>query len=119
MKQLFNYYPIPEYEAELAAHYGSLEGYLTACGLDGVELFLPQEYHAELARHTVGIHLPYLPHWVAFWHNDEARLVKQFTAREERRAYFGTDTREKWIERVRGSIPRALLQARIPRLARC
>ena len=108
MKQLFNYYPIPEYEAELAAHYGSLEGYLTACGLDGVELFLPQEYHADLARHTVGIHLPYLPHWVAFWHNDEARLTRQFTAREERCAYFGTDTREKWIEHVRGSIRRAL-----------
>ncbi len=110
MKQLFNYYPLTEYEAELAKHYGTLGAYLDACGLDGAELFLPPEYHADTAKHTVGIHLPYLPHWVAFWRGDETRLAKQFSSREERCAYFsGADTRAEWIERVRGSIRRALL----------
>lgn len=109
MKQLFNYYPLTEYEAELDAHYGSLETYLTACGLDGAEVFLPSEYHEDIANHIVGIHLPYLPHWVAFWRGDEARLIGQFPSRDARRTYFsGADTREEWTERVRGSIRRAL-----------
>lgn len=109
MKQLFNYYPLAEYEAELTERYGSFGAYLTACGLDGAEVFLPTEYHKDLARHTVGIHLPYLPHWTAFWKGDEARLRGQFASREERRAYFsGADTREEWTERVRASIRRAL-----------
>lgn len=110
MKQLFNYYPLDEYEAELTADYGSLGAYLKATRLDGAELFLPPDYHRETAEHTVGIHLPYLPHWVAFWRGDEARLAAQFSSREARRAYFsGADSREEWIERVRISIRRALL----------
>ena len=109
MKQLFNYYPLNEYEAELASSYGSLGAYLAACSLDGAEVFLPTEYHADIAKHTVGIHLPYLPHWIAFWKGDEARLRGQFDSQEERRAYFsGADSREDWVERVRGSIRRAL-----------
>ena len=109
MKQLFNYYPLPEYEAELNERYGSFGAYLTACGLDGAEVFLPTEYHASLAEHTVGIHLPYLPHWTALWIGDEARLRRQFATREKRRTYFGADTREEWIKHVRISIRRALL----------
>ncbi len=110
MKQLFNYYPLAEYEAELNEHYGSFGAYLTACHLSGAEVFLPTEYHADLAEHTVGIHLPYLPHWIAFWKGDEARLRRQFASREKRRSYFsGADTRAEWVERVRISIRRALL----------
>lgn len=109
MKQLFNYYPLDEYETELTKHYGSLGAYLDACRLDGVELFLPTAYHDDVAKHTVGIHLPYLPHWVAFWRGDERRLERQFATRDARRAYFsGADSVGEWCQRVRGSIRRAL-----------
>ena len=109
MKQLFNYYPLDEYETELAIAYGSFGAYLDACRLDGTELFLPTSYHEDLAEHTVGIHLPYLPHWVALWNGDEARLLKQFDSREARSTYFGgANDRDEWTERVRGSIRRAL-----------
>lgn len=110
MKQLFNYYPLPEYEKELTDSFGSMQAYLTDSRLDGIELFLPNETALVLKQETVGIHLPYLPFWLDLWHGNMQRLYEQFTTREDCRRYLhGTHDRESWCEYVRSNIKKAVL----------
>lgn len=108
MKELFNYYPLREYEEELTDRYGSLETYLKETRLDGIELFLPKELHTELKQETVGVHLPYLPFWLDLWYGDSERLNRQFFDEEEQVRYLGgANDRETWCGRVRQSLARA------------
>lgn len=108
MKQLFNYYPLSRYEAELTALYGSLDAYLTEAKLDGIELFLPRTVQADLKRETVGVHLPYLPFWLDLWHGNEARLARQFAGEKERVRYLkGARDRDDWCAMMRDSITHA------------
>lgn len=109
MKQLFNYYPLREYEAELTNTYGSLSAYLQEVNLDGIELFLPTEFCARLQRNTIGVHLPYLPFWLDLWYGNRERLDSQFVNETERTRYLGGATdRDAWCARVRASVKRAV-----------
>lgn len=109
MKELLNYYPLKEYDAELEKSYGSLARYLEDSKLDGVELFLPRELHQNLIEETIGIHLPYLPFWLDLWYGNERRLEEQFADEAERQQYLrGADSRDTWCEAVRSSLVRAV-----------
>lgn len=110
MKQLFNYYPLPEYEKELTDSFGSMQSYLTDSRLDGIELLLPSQIYPERKKETVGIHLPYLPFWLDLWHGNQERLHRQFVDQQSCQKYLrGMHDRESCCEWVRRNLDNAIL----------
>lgn len=111
MKQLINYCPVPGYDIDIPNTDEELNDYLSATGLDGVELFIYQKqpYDVSYRNNTVGVHLKYWPFWLDFWHGEKDFLQKKFGTKEAlKNFYFDSVNTKEWLDAIRAHIQIAL-----------
>lgn len=83
-----------------------IENFLTAKGLDGLELIRCREFEDNIVpkRRIVGNHLLFWPIWLDFWKSDKNELIRQFGDEKSFEEYFYCKTKNEFIENYRKAL---------------
>lgn len=112
MKQLFNYCLVPEYEKEILKSGKTLDEFIEALGLDGIELMVYRNipYFQSFEKTAVGVHLNYWSMWMPLYEKNNEVLQKYFKTKDEIRDYYGSTYYEGWLKIIRANIRAALTE---------
>lgn len=111
-RHLCNYCFMPGHEQDILETGKTLEQFVAALGLDGIELLVyrNEPYFESFEHIAVGVHLNYWPTWLGMYRNDKAALQQCFGSREAVRAYYGSAYCLGWLRCIRANIKAALVE---------
>lgn len=106
----FNFCEYKFYIDDLKRKNLSIAELIKELGVDGLEMFVYDkvenvEYFKDF---TIGTHLKYWPHWLAFWQDDKIRLAEEFEDIDMQVKYYGAKTKKEWLNNIRKNILDAL-----------
>jgi hypothetical protein len=87
-----------------------LQAFLTQHRLDGLEMMFcgPWDGHIHKKDWIQGAHLRFWPCWLDFWREDRERLMNQFGSEENIVQYYGSLSRDGWLDIYRENIRTAV-----------
>ncbi len=87
-----------------------LQAFLTHHHLDGIEMMFcePWDSYVHKKDWIYGVHLKFWPCWLDFWRGDKERLMNQFGSEDKITQYYGSLTRDGWLDIYRENIRMAV-----------
>lgn len=77
---------------------------------DGVELMYvePDQRYIIPKEKVIGLHMSSFPYWLDFWNGDLERVKQEFDTLDAAFSYYGGNTRQALVQRVRGDVADAV-----------
>lgn len=106
----FNFCEYEFYLDDLKKKNSSISKLIKEIGVNGLEMFVYDKVEniEEFKDFTIGAHLKYWPHWLAFWKDDKIRLAEEFEDFNMQIKYYNAKNKEEWLNNIRLNILEAL-----------